>query len=152
VNPDWIEKQQDPFEIESQEIFGHSVRAFYDGSLKHWSGQSAPIVGMLNADESLSDLDLAFSKRLVDLYVTDHNIPTGFCIDIASGIGRITVNMLSNYDKRIDLIDPIDRFIMKAEEERIGIGIAVGKFVTTAQFGRRTSIITYFLDTDLQCG
>jgi hypothetical protein len=85
--PDWIEKQ---------EISSHYVRAFYDGSLKHWSGQPAKIVGMLNADQSLSDLNLAFSKRLLDLYVTDHNIPTCFCIDVTCGIGRIAVNVLLN--------------------------------------------------------
>jgi hypothetical protein len=131
MNLDWIEKQPDPFEIEPQEIFSYCVRAFYDGSHNHWSGQLAMIVGMLNADESLSDLDHAFSKRSADLYVTDHNILTGFSINFACGIGRIAVNMLSNYCKRIDLVDPIDRFIVKAEEERTGIGIAVDKFVTS---------------------
>jgi hypothetical protein len=89
--------------------------------------------GMLNSDESLSDLDLAFSKRLVDGSVTDQNIPTDFCIDFASGIGRIAVNVHSNYYKRIDFVDPIGRFIMKAEEERTGIRISMDKFVRSAQ-------------------
>jgi hypothetical protein len=133
MNPDWIEKQQDSFEVEPHEIFSHYVRAFYDGSLKHWSWQHATIVGMPNADESLSDLDLAFCKRPVDLYVISHNIPIGFSIDVACGIGCIAVNVRSNYDKRIDLADPIDKFIVKDEEERTGIGIAVDKCVASEQ-------------------
>jgi hypothetical protein len=88
---------------------------------------------MPNANESLSDLDLAFSKLVVDLSVTEHIISTGFHINIACGIYRTGVNVLSNYYKRIDLVGSIDRFMVKAGEERTGIGIAVDKFVTSAQ-------------------
>jgi hypothetical protein len=45
------------------------------------------------------------------------------------------VNVLSDYCKRIDLVDSIDRFIGTAGQERTAIGIAVDKVTTSAQDG-----------------
>jgi hypothetical protein len=133
MNSDWNEEQQNSFKIDSQEIFSHHGCASYGGSFKHCSEQSATVIGMFNADESLSDLSLVFSKHVVDLCFTDNNIPTGSCVDVVCRICRAVVNVLSEYYKRIDLVDPIDRFIMNAKEERTGIGIQVDKFVTNVQ-------------------
>jgi hypothetical protein len=44
---------------------------------------------MLSEDESLSDRDRAFSKHVVALYVTYHNIPTNSCVDIARGTAAL---------------------------------------------------------------
>jgi hypothetical protein len=133
MNPVWIERQQYSLKIDPQEIFRHYGRAFLDRSLKDRSEQPATVVGMLNADESPSDLDLAFSRHLIDHSLTDYKIPTGSDVDIACAIGRFAVNVFSDDYKQIDLIDPIDGFIVKAAEELTGIVIAVDKFVTNVQ-------------------
>jgi protein N-terminal methyltransferase len=88
---------------------------------------------MLNALESLSDPDLAFTRRVISLYVEDHRIPTGSCVDVACGIGRVAVNVLSDFYKRIDLVDPIERFVNVAEAELTGIGIEHDRFIVSAQ-------------------
>jgi protein N-terminal methyltransferase len=133
MNPDWIDQQKDPFEVEPQEVFKHFGRSFYDGSLKYWSEQPATVGGMLKALESLSDVDLAFTRRVITLHVEDHQIPTGSCVDVACGIGRVAANVLSDFYKRIDLVDPIERFVKLAETELTGIGIEHDRFIVSAQ-------------------
>jgi hypothetical protein len=71
------------FKIEPRKIFTHSGRPFSDEGLRHWLEQMAKVVAIRTADESLSDLDLAFSNHTSDLCIKDYNILTGSCVESA---------------------------------------------------------------------
>jgi ubiquinone/menaquinone biosynthesis C-methylase UbiE len=88
---------------------------------------------MLGLTESFSEPDLDLTRKAITLAVEDHNIPTESCVDVACGIGRVAVNVLSDFCKRVDLVDPMERFIAMTEEELTGIGITVDKYVIGAQ-------------------
>jgi protein N-terminal methyltransferase len=70
---------------------------------------------------------------VIALYVEDHGIPRASCADVACGIGRVAANVLSDFYKRVDLVDPIERFVVLAEAELTDLGIDHDRFIVSAQ-------------------
>jgi protein N-terminal methyltransferase len=158
MNPEWIELQHEPFEVDVQSVFDHYGQDFYKRALNFWEQRPATVFGMTNLPDAISASDLAFTKRVVSLYVKERNVPTGLIADVACGIGRVSVNVLSDFYHRIDLVDPIERFVLKAEEELTGIGIEVNKYIVGAQDWTPEKnydaywcqwVATYLIDDDL---
>jgi hypothetical protein len=57
----------------------------------------------------------------------------GLCADLAWGMGGVAVELLAKYFPRIDLIDPVEKFVLKAESDLTSAGVVVRKFLCGAQ-------------------
>jgi protein N-terminal methyltransferase len=88
---------------------------------------------MIDGPISVSEADLSHSRGIVELYIHERGLPTDSIADIACGIGRVSVALLSQYFRRIDLVEPVDRFAHKAESDLVAVGITVNKSVVMAQ-------------------
>jgi protein N-terminal methyltransferase len=150
MDPAFLAARTDPFEVSPQEIFDYYGSNYYDGSLKHWSEQPATVSGMLHGQVWVNIPDLDFSRRLVDLYITEHSLPIYSCADVGSGIGRVSVSVLSDYFKVIDVVDPVEEFVVKAEEDLRDAGVRVTKTVAGAQdWSPKQRYDTYWLQWTL---
>jgi protein N-terminal methyltransferase len=65
------------------------------------------------------------------MYLTEPS--PGVCADLGCGIGRVSLNVLSHYFRRIHLVEPVEKFIIKAECDLTAMGIEVRKYVCAAQ-------------------
>jgi protein N-terminal methyltransferase len=121
--------------IDPAEVFRHygQGREFYSPGLEYWARQEATLHGMLDGRLNTSPPDIAFSKVILDKYVTGHSLGTTACVDVACGIGRISSLLLSKYFRRIDLVEPVAEFAAKAEADLRRAGIDARKHVCGAQ-------------------
>jgi protein N-terminal methyltransferase len=75
--------------------------------------------------------DLEFSRSILSKYVTQPN--SGLCADLGCGIGRISIHVLSHFFRRIHLVEPVEKFIAKAESDLSAMGVEVQKYNCGAQ-------------------
>ena len=71
---------------------------------KYWEKAEASVNGMLGGYESTSDLDIEFSKLILDEFISE-GLGTDRCIDCGAGIGRITKDMLIDRFTRCDIVE-----------------------------------------------
>jgi protein N-terminal methyltransferase len=81
----------------------------------------------------INDDDLEFSRQVLELYVTDYHLPNYSCVDVGSGIGRVAVPVLSRFFKVVDVVDPIQKFVVKAVKALTAAGVEVNGTVSGAQ-------------------
>jgi trans-aconitate methyltransferase len=60
---------------------------------------------------------------ILERYIHGHHLNANSSGDVVCGIGRISTFLLSNYFKRIDLVDPVEKFVFQAATELTALGI-----------------------------
>jgi protein N-terminal methyltransferase len=119
--------------LEPAKVFEECGSSFYLAGAEHWGKQGTTVEDMLGGLAWTNGPDLMFSRSVLDRYVKEHHLGRGSCADVACGIGRISKFLLSKYFKRIDLVDPVGKFVLQAERELTALGINVHKHVCGAQ-------------------
>jgi protein N-terminal methyltransferase len=115
--------EADSLPADPVELCRHYGDGFYESGVQYWSAQEPTVSGMLGGLDWTSGPDIAFSKTILERYIRDHHLNTNSCADVACGIGRISTLLLSKYFKRIDLVDPVERFVLQAAAELTALGI-----------------------------
>jgi protein N-terminal methyltransferase len=64
----------------------------------------------------LSTLDLRFTYTVLSLLQSEGRVTGGRVADCGGGIGRVAFQVLSHFFDKIDIIDPIPHFLIKARE------------------------------------
>ena len=88
---------------------------WYEVSKDYWSSQENSINGMLGGYPELGPIDIEFSSKILEKYIHKFQTKNETCADVGSGIGRISIELLSKHFQSITLVEPINEFIKKAE-------------------------------------
>jgi protein N-terminal methyltransferase len=127
----WSDPYQEVGEVNPDDVFRYYGKSFYGAGRRHWSAQAASVDGMLDSFTWTHGPDIRFSRA-----VLEHHLPrggTGLCADVGCGIGRISVHLLAAHFRRIDLVDPVAKFVAVAEAALSAAGVSVRAFVCGAQ-------------------
>ena len=88
---------------------------WYTGSLQYWNEQPATVDGVLGGYGEVHDVDSVTSAKMLEDY---RDQISGFesAVDLGAGIGRISKTTLLPRFKQVDLVEPAEIQIKKAEE------------------------------------
>jgi protein N-terminal methyltransferase len=126
-------EEGDPLTMDPTEAVRLHGDHFYLTGVQYWNTQEPNASGMLGGFEWTSVPDITFSKVILERYIREHHLNTNSCADVACGIGRISTLLLSKYFKRIDLVDPVEKFVSQAATELTALGIDARPHVCGAQ-------------------
>ncbi|OAF70292.1 hypothetical protein A3Q56_01936 [Intoshia linei] len=90
---------------------------FYKNSANYWMNNTADVSTMLGGIDYISENDILQSKEILDQFIRNKKIKCNRALDVGSGIGRITKNLLINYFKKVDLVDISEKFLNQAKSE-----------------------------------
>ena len=127
------QNEEQPCLCDPNVMFVKYADDYYTAGLNYWTRQGADLDGMLGGFPATSEPDLKFSKMIIDDYMKKNTVGKDRCADVACGIGRVSMGLLRNYWKAIDLVEPVAAFIDKAETSLNDIGIPTKKFTCGAQ-------------------
>jgi protein N-terminal methyltransferase len=127
----WSDPYRDFAEVNPDDVFRYYGKNFYSIGRRYWSTEATSLDGMLGDLNWTHTPDINFSRKVLERYIPQ--ITPGLCADVGCGIGRISITLLSNYFQRIDLVDPIPKFLTKAESDLASSGVVVRKFACGAQ-------------------
>ncbi|CAK1603209.1 unnamed protein product [Parnassius mnemosyne] len=84
----------------------------YELSLKYWADIPPTVDGVLGGFGFISDADIEGSQLFLKSILALDNAPgTNLALDCGAGIGRITKHLLIPYFKKVDVIEPDEKFI-----------------------------------------
>lgn len=89
---------------------------WYVESRFFWSIQEPNIESMCQGVNELSTLDLRYTFSVLSLLKSEDRIKGGRIADCGGGIGRVSFQVLSHFFDKIDIIEPIPHFLLKARE------------------------------------
>ena len=116
------------------EIF-QSTSKWYEVSEEYWMSQDNSINGMLGGFPELGPIDIEFSSKILKQYMLQFQTQNEVCADVGSGIGRISIELLSKHFQSITLVEPINKFLKKAEIDlsKCNPNISIDSFCGGAQ-------------------
>ncbi|KAF6014531.1 hypothetical protein HII12_001355 [Brettanomyces bruxellensis] len=95
----------------------------YDDAIKYWSSIEPSINGVLGGYGDTTNVprvdivgSLIFYRRVKTKFLKTSE-ETKYGIDFGAGIGRVTKNLLSNICDQVDLLEPVENFVVKMNEE-----------------------------------
>lgn len=97
-------------------IFKNREPNWYVESRFYWSVQEPTAESMCQGTDELSTIDLRYTFSVLTLLRSEGRIKGGRAADCGGGIGRVAFQVLSHFFDRIDIIDPIPHFLLKARE------------------------------------
>jgi hypothetical protein len=112
-------------------VFKHFGENYYGVGTDYWSTQALTYMAMTGR-ASVHRPDVEFSRKVLERYVRSEGLNPGLCADVGCGIGRVSKMVLSEFFKNITLIEPIERFLNKAEVDLTRSGVTVRTIQTTA--------------------
>ena len=121
------EKLLEPQYIDPSIPFIHFKNDWYPIGHLYWSKQESTNDGMLGGFSEIHEQDIKSSKLVLEKCF-EKGMKKNRCVDLASGIGRISEHLLSNYFEEIHLVDPIEKFLIEGEKrlkEKIKIKIFI---------------------------
>jgi protein N-terminal methyltransferase len=139
----WSGPLSSPCEIDPDEAFRHFGSTYYDAGLRHWGMKDASVSGMLDGFIQTNDPDLTFSRGILKRYLRDHQLNTDSCADVGCGIGRISMSILTKHFRHITLVEPVAKFLRKAEADVAQTGVTVRAIECGAQ--------DWQIDEDFDC-
>lgn len=88
---------------------------WYKQGVDYWINTDATIDGVLGGYGAISDIDIQGSREfLLSLPNIDFN---GAAADCGAGIGRISQQLLCPLFKKVDVVDPVPKYIETAKEK-----------------------------------
>lgn len=113
----------------------------YSEAVNYWSSVPATVDGVLGGFGSsvIPKVDIigsnAFLHQLYKMASSFGSTPQQerYAVDIGAGIGRVTKNLLSKHAYKVDLVDPVQKFVEEAKrslEQEISNGL-IGQYYTT---------------------
>jgi protein N-terminal methyltransferase len=139
----WSDPFSSPCEIDPEEAFKYFGSTYYDAGIRHWSEKDASLSGMLDGYLETNGPDIDFSRAVLKRYLHDHNLIPDSCADVGCGIGRISISILSKHFRHITLVEPVAKFLRKAEAEVARTGVSVRAIECGAQ--------DWQIDEDFDC-
>jgi hypothetical protein len=94
----------------------------------HWEKKAPTVNAMRDDFIETNDPDIAFPRTILERYFQRCHLNPISCADVACGIRHVSLARLSHYFRRITLVEPVDKFIDKAEADLKSCGIQVRKF------------------------
>lgn len=95
----------------------------YDDAIKYWSSIEPSINGVLGGYGDTTNVprvdivgSLIFYRRVNTKFLKTSK-ETKYGMDFGAGIGRVTKNLLSNICDQVDLLEPVENFVVKMNEE-----------------------------------
>jgi protein N-terminal methyltransferase len=98
------------------DIFRSKGENWYLESRFFWSIQEPSVESMAQGVNELSTADLRFTHAFISLLRSEDRIRGGRVADCGGGIGRVSLQVLGHFFQKIDIIDPIPHFLLKARE------------------------------------
>jgi protein N-terminal methyltransferase len=98
------------------DVFIHKGEKWYLESRFFWSIQDPTVESMAQGVNELSTVDLRYTHAFLSLLKSEDKIRGGHVADCGGGIGRVSLQVLSHFFQKIDIIDPIPHFLFKARE------------------------------------
>ena len=98
-------------------IFSNHQPNWYVESRFYWSIQEPTVEAMCQGSDEISTIDLRFTFALLTLLKSENRFKGGRVADCGGGIGRVSFQVLSHFFDKIDIIDPIPHFLLKAREQ-----------------------------------
>lgn len=97
-------------------IYMDDMDRWYVESRFYWTIQEPTSESMTQGVDELSAIDLRYSFAVLSLLKTEDKIKGGRIADCGGGIGRVSFQILTHFFDKIDIIDPIPHFLLKARE------------------------------------
>ena len=104
------------FPADPNAIYQDNTEQWYINSRFFWSIQEPSVESMTQGPDELSSIDLKFTYFVLSLLKSEKKIRGGRVADCGGGIGRVSFQVLTHFYNRIDIIDPIPHFLLKARE------------------------------------
>jgi protein N-terminal methyltransferase len=120
-------------EMDPTPIFQYFGDDYYKAGLEHWSAQEDTVGGMLDGFVNTDEPDLTFSEQILRDYAKSHRLQLNRAADVACGIGRVSIGMLGKFFKHISLVEPVPKFLTRAETSLREMGIDVTSHCCGAQ-------------------
>lgn len=132
---DWLnEEEEEVVQVDPKVMFKKHNKDYYSKGLEYWKKQDTNLNGMLGGYVETGEIDLQYSKKVLDDWIAENpNLGRDRCADVACGIGRISIGLLCDYFKQIDLVECVPHFIDKAERRLIKRNIPYKKYTCGAQ-------------------
>ena len=106
--------------VTPDEIFKYFGDKFYGKGTEFWENVDETDNGMLDGYLETSSPDLKFSREILNSYLKKGKMGTNRCAELGAGIGRISLNVLSDIFKEIDLVEPVSKFLDVASKNLEG--------------------------------
>jgi protein N-terminal methyltransferase len=119
--------------IDPDMAFNYFGDKYYGTSTKFWGEQEASHRGMLLGHMETHQPDMEFSRKVLERYIREEGLNPGSCADVGCGVGRVSKWLLSDFFKNITLIEPIRKFLAKAEVDVAASGATVRAINVAAQ-------------------
>jgi protein N-terminal methyltransferase len=97
-------------------IFLSRQDRWYLESRFFWSVQDPSIESMTQGVGELSTVDLRYTFSVLSLLKSEDKIRGGRVADCGGGIGRVAFQVLTHFFDKIDIVDPIPHYLLKARE------------------------------------
>ncbi|OHS96701.1 hypothetical protein TRFO_37105 [Tritrichomonas foetus] len=97
-------------------LYNDRMDTWYINSRFYWSIQEPNVESMTQGPDELSITDLRYTFFVLSLLKSEDKIKGGRVADCGGGIGRVSFQVLSHFFDKIDIIDPIPQFLLKARE------------------------------------
>jgi protein N-terminal methyltransferase len=97
-------------------IYMAKQEKWYLESRFFWSIQEPSVESMTQGGGELSTVDLRYTFSVLSLLKSEDRIRGGRVADCGGGIGRVAFQVLTHFFDKIDIIDPIPHYLMKARE------------------------------------
>lgn len=133
------EKDDEPQIADPDKMFEKYKDKWYNISTLYWSKQEQNDNGMLGGYSSLTEFDISSSTKIIEKYQNPPKnkkytkLGNNQIADCGCGIGRVSHSVLSKYFKKIDLIDPVDKFIEEAKKNLADDNVEIRTFTEGIQ-------------------
>lgn len=97
-------------------LYMEIIDQWYVESRFYWTIQEPTADSMTQGIGELSLVDLKYSYSILALLKSEDRITGGRVADCGGGIGRVSFQILAHFFDKIDIIDPIPHFLLKARE------------------------------------
>ena len=90
---------------------------WYQKGIEYWENVDANDSGMLGGFPQVSPKDVISSSNIIEKIQKEKKMGNEKAADVAAGIGRVSKLVLSKYFKRIDAVEPVQKFLNVYEKE-----------------------------------
>ena len=126
------------------EVWGEGGDQWYGKAHEYWSQQDASINGVLGGFGDLHPTDVAGSDQFLSMVFSQCQVQRERAADCGAGIGRITQFLLNKYATEIDIVEPCEKLISRAQLD-LGKEKFCGKFFNHPLQSWKPSKSTYNL-------
>jgi len=107
--------------VNPDDVYDQYSENWYKISEEYWKNHEPSVSGMLDGFPEMSASDLKTSNEIIRNYQKKGDLGDFNAVDCGCGIGRVSKNVLSKYFKEIDLVDPINEFLLVAKQSLDGV-------------------------------